>query len=311
MSTIAPSPFHERIEELQHYVGNTPLFHLKNLSPNPNVEIWAKLEWQQFGGSVKARAAYRIIREAVRSGQLREGKILLDATSGNTGIAYAIFAAVAGIPLTLCVPENASKERKNVLKSLGVNVIYTSAIETTDGAQRVAKQLAETAPDKYFYADQYANPNNWKAHYKSTAPEIFAQTEGHITHFVAGLGTTGTFTGTGRRLQELNPDIQRIALQPETALHGLEGWKHLETAHTPAIYDASVADALRTVDTGSAYTFMRRAAKEEGLLLSPSSAANLAGAVQLASELDSGVIVTVFADDAAKYSEVVEHVFQN
>ena len=247
----------------------------------------------------------------MRSGQLREGKILLDATSGNTGIAYAIFAAVAGIPLTLCVPENASKERKNVLKSLGVNVIYTSAMETTDGAQRVAKQLAETAPDKYFYADQYANPNNWKAHYDSTAPEIFAQTEGHITHFVAGLGTTGTFTGTGRRLQELNPDIQRIALQPETALHGLEGWKHLETAHTPAIYDASVADALRTVDTGSAYIFMCRAAKEEGLLLSPSSAANLAGAVQLASELDSGVIVTVFADDATKYSEVVEHVFQN
>ena len=292
-------------------MGNTPLFRLKNLSPNPNVEIWAKLEWQQFGGSVKARAAYRIIREAVRSGQLREGKILLDATSGNTGIAYAIFAAVAGIPLTLCVPENASKERKNVLNSLGVNVIYTSAMETTDGAQRVAKQLAETAPDKYFYADQYANPNNWKAHYDSTAPEIFAQTEGHITHFVAGLGTTGTFTGTGRRLQELNPDIQRIALQPETALHGLEGWKHLETAHTPAIYDASVANALRTVDIGSAYTFMRRAAKEEGLLLSPSSAANLAGAVQLASELDSGVIVTVFADDATKYSEVVEHVFQN
>lgn len=311
MSTIAASPLHERIEELQHYVGNTPLFRLKNLSPNPNVEIWAKLEWQQFGGSVKARAAYRIIQEAVRSGQLREGKILLDATSGNTGIAYAIFAAVAGIPLTLCVPENASRERKNVLKSLGVNVIYTSAMETTDGAQRVAKQLAETAPDKYFYADQYANPNNWKAHYDSTAPEIFAQTEGHITHFVAGLGTTGTFTGTGRRLQQLNPDIQRIALQPETALHGLEGWKHLETAHTPAIYDASVADALRTVDTGSAYTFMRRAAKEEGLLLSPSSAANLAGAVQLASELDSGVIVTVFADDATKYSEVVEHVFQN
>ena len=311
MSTIAPSPLQERIEELQHYVGNTPLFRLKNLSPNPNVEIWAKLEWQQFGGSVKARAAYRIIREAVRSGQLRKGKILLDATSGNTGIAYAIFAAVAGIPLTLCVPENASKERKNVLKSLGVNVIYTSAMETTDGAQRVAKQLAETAPDKYFYADQYANPNNWKAHYESTAPEIFAQTEGRITHFVAGLGTTGTFTGTGRRLQELNPDIQRIALQPETALHGLEGWKHLETAHAPAIYDASVADAFRTVDTGSAYTFMRRAAKEEGLLLSPSSAANLAGAVQLAGELDSGVIVTVFADDATKYSEVVEHVFQN
>lgn len=308
LTTTSPA---ERIEELAHYVGNTPLFRLKSFSPNPKVEIWAKLEWQQFGGSVKARPAYRIIREAVRNGQLNNQKILLDATSGNTGIAYAIFAAVAGIPLTICLPENASRERKHVLEMLGTNIIYTSALESTDGAQRVAKELAATAPDKYFYADQYANPNNWKAHYDTTGPEIWEQSGGRITHFIAGLGTTGTFTGTGRRLRELNPAIKRIALQPETALHGMEGWKHLETAHTPPIFDEGVVDEFRGVDTGSAYSFMKQAAEKEGLLLSPSAAANLAGAVQLAGELKEGVIVTVFADDATKYGEVVNQIFKN
>lgn len=308
---ITTTEIKERIEELAHYVGDTPLFRIKNLSPNPKVEIWAKLEWQQFGGSVKARPAYRIIRDAVRNGQLHAGKILLDATSGNTGIAYAIFASVAGIPLTLCLPENASKERKHLLNMLGTNIIYTPAMETTDGAQRVAKELANTAPEKYFYADQYANPNNWKAHFDTTAPEIWAQTGGRITHFIAGLGTTGTFTGTGRKLNMLNPDIERIALQPETALHGLEGWKHLETAHTPAIFDRGIVDRWESIDTGSAYAFMKKAAEHEGLLLSPSAAANLAGAVNLAKQIDEGVIVTVFADDATKYGEVVNQVFGN
>ena len=257
------------------------------------------------GDSVKARPAFNILRNAVASGALR-GRRLLDASSGNTGIAYAIFAAAAGIPVTLCIPENASKERKHILKSLGVDLILTSPFESTDGSQDVARELAQSQPDKYHYVDQYSNDANWMAHYNHTGVELWEETHHRITHFVAGLGTTGTFTGTGRRLKEFNEDIQLVALQPETALHGLEGWKHLETARVPKIFDATVPDETRLVTTESSYTMLKRAAKEEGLLISPSSAANLAGAVQLAEELDEGVIVTVLADDATKYSEVIE-----
>ncbi|PCJ80777.1 MAG: cysteine synthase [Bacteroidetes bacterium] len=298
----------QALEELRWHVGNSPMHAMLRLSPKPGVEIHAKLEWQQFGGSVKARPAFNIIHDAVVSGALR-GKRLLDASSGNTGIAYAIFAAAAGIPMTLCLPENASKERKHILKALGVDLILTSPYEGTDGAQGVTRDLVRKDPGKYCYVDQYGNEANWKAHYYGTGLEIWHETAGRVTHFIAGLGTTGTFMGTGRRLKELNPNIKLIALQPETALHGLEGWKHLETARVPEIYDAGVPDEMRFMDTESSYEMMKRAAREEGLVLSPSSAANLAAAVKLAEEIDEGVIVTVLADDATKYSEVINHVF--
>jgi S-sulfo-L-cysteine synthase (O-acetyl-L-serine-dependent) len=297
--------------ELQHYVGNTPLFEIKNVFKKKDVRLFAKLEWQQFGGSVKARAAYQIIRTALREGWLTKEKTLLDATSGNTGIAYAIFAAVAGINLTLCIPENCSEERKHLLKSLGATVIYTSPFETTDGAQKVAREMVNANPEKYYYADQYSNNANWLAHYNGTALEIWDQTNEAITHFVSGLGTTGTFTGTGTRLKELDPNIKLVSLQPESALHGLEGWKHLETAHVPGIYNDQLADFGLEVGTEEAYAMMQKVAKEEGLFISPSSAANLVGAIKLAEKLDHGTIVTVFPDDSAKYGELNKLLFQN
>ncbi len=311
MSTpVIGNPILERLEELSHYVGNTPLYPITRINSKPRVKIYAKLEWHQMGGSVKARAALNILRNAVANGQLTAGKHLLDASSGNTGIAYAVFSAVAGIPFTLCLPENASKERKHILETLNVNVIYTSPFESTDGAQAVARELADRHPEKYFYADQYNNENNWKAHYLTTAEEIINQTGGQITHFICGLGTTGTFTGTTRRLKKESRDIKCIGLQPETALHGLEGWKHLETARIPGIYDDQLADEIRIVDTLSSYEVLKDAARYEGLFISPSSAANLFGALQLAEELEEGTIVTVFPDDASKYSEVVNELLK-
>ncbi len=311
MSTPLPgNDLYERLDELSHFVGNTPLYPIARLNPNPRVKIFAKLEWQQMGGSVKARPALNILKEAVASGELTTRRHLLDASSGNTGIAYAVFAAVAGIPYTLCIPENASKERKHILETMGVNLIYTSPFESTDGSQAIARELALAEPDKYYYADQYNNANNWKAHYHGTAEEILNQSGHRITHFIAGLGTTGTFTGTARRLKEVNPNIHVIGLQPETALHGLEGWKHLETAKVPGIYDDQLADEIDTVDTLGAYEVLKDAARYEGLFLSPSSAANLLGAIRLAERIDEGVIVTVFPDDASKYSEVVNQLLQ-
>ncbi len=290
-------------------VGKTPLYPVKKLFRKQGVTIHAKVEWEQLSGSVKARAAYHIFRSAIEEGSLMGKKSLLDATSGNTGIAYATIGKLLNIPVTLCLPENASKERKEILESLGVDIIYTSKFEGTDGAQQQARELAHKNPDKYYYADQYKNDNNWKAHYDSTAPEIIASVP-NITHFVAGLGTTGTFVGTGRRLRELSPAIRLISLQPDSALHGLEGWKHLETAVVPTIYDNTVADEDLEVTTEDAYEMMQAAYKEEGLLLSPSSAANLAGAIRVAKQLDNGVVVTVFPDNADKYSEVVKKVIR-
>ena len=301
----------ERIEELAPYVGNTPLVEIKRMFKKPGVRIFAKLEWQQFGGSVKARPAYNIIRQALNTGDLPVGKTLLDATSGNTGIAYSIFSAVAGIDLTLCVPENASRERKQIFDTLGVNIIYTDPFGTTDVAQQVARDMIAKNPNQYFYADQYSNDNNWLAHYNGTATEVWNQTRTKITHFVSGLGTTGTFTGTGTRLKELNEDIQLVALQPETALHGLEGWKHLETAKMPSIFAQNLPDEYRTVGTEGAYEVLKDAARYEGLLLSPSSAANLMGTIAVANELDEGVVVTVFPDDSAKYSDVLNQIYNN
>lgn len=293
------------VRALEREIGHTPLHRVTGIFQHPRVQIYAKKEWMQLSGSVKARAGYSIIRRAIEEGRLSRGKTLLDATSGNTGIAYAHIAKRLGIPVALCLPENASRERKEILRALDVELILTSRFEGTDGAQQVARALALENPDKYFYADQYKNENNWKAHYHTTALEIFDALPG-ITHFVAGLGTTGTFVGTGRRLRELKPAIQLISLQPDAALHGLEGWKHLETAIVPEIYDASVADVNLEVSTDEAYALIREAHEKEGLLLSPSAAANLAGTIRVARSLHEGILVTVLPDNADKYSEIIQ-----
>jgi S-sulfo-L-cysteine synthase (O-acetyl-L-serine-dependent) len=295
------------VRALEREIGRTPLHQVTELfrHRNPKVKIYAKKEWMQLSGSVKARAAYFIIRKAIEEGALTQDKVLLDATSGNTGIAYAHIARRLDLRVTLCLPENASGERKEILRDLGVELILTSRFEGTDGAQQVARALAEENPEHYFYADQYKNDNNWKAHYHTTAIEIFEAVP-DITHFVAGLGTTGTFVGTGRRLHELNPDIRLISLQPDAALHGLEGWKHLETAVVPEIYDPLVADENYEVATEDAYAIIREAYRTEGLLLSPSAAANLAGTIHIAKTLESGVLVTVLPDNADKYGEIIQ-----
>ena len=296
-----------KAKRLSAQVGNTPVVRIKHLVSKKNVQLWVKQEWTQLSGSVKCRPAYRIFLDALEKGELTEHKTLLDATSGNTGIAYAAIGAALGIKVALCLPENASNERKQILASLGAEIIYTSKYEGTDGAQEVAKGLAQRDPGKYFYADQYKNDNNWKAHYYTTAVEIFTDIP-HLTHFVTGLGTTGTFVGTGRRLKEFNPEIELISFQPDSALHGLEGWKHLETAIVPGIYDPLVADKNIEVSTEEAYEVIRAAAKYEGLLLSPSSAANIAGALKIINEIDEGVVVTMLPDNADKYSEVIKKI---
>lgn len=312
-TTIRPQhiPAKSRIDQIAPLIGNTPLHPIARVWRNPKVKIFAKLEWKQLGGSVKSRPAFNIIKTALRKGHLAGGQHLLDATSGNTGIAYASIGAALGIPVTLCLPENASSERKQILKALGAELILTSKFEGTDGAQLKAKELYATDPTKYFYADQYANEANWLAHYQSTAVEIWHQTGSKITHFVTGLGTTGTFTGVGRRLKAFNKDIQLVALHPNNPMHGLEGWKHLETAIVPKIYDDQLADENREVDTQEAFSLLKEIAGKEGLLVSPSAAANLLGAIQLAEDLEEGVIVTTFADDASKYTEVYQQLYKD
>ena len=295
------------VRDLEKQIGHTPLHRVQHLFHKKNVHIYAKKEWMQLSGSVKARAGYNIIRRAIEEGTLTSDKTLLDATSGNTGIAYAHIAGKLNLRVALCLPENASRERKDILESLGVEIILTSRFEGTDGAQQVARALAEKDPDRYFYADQYKNNNNWKAHYHGTAVEIFQALPG-ITHFIAGLGTTGTFIGTGRRLRELTSAIQLISLQPDFALHGLEGWKHLETAAVPEIYDPTVADANYPVSTEEAYRTLREAWHKEGLLLSPSAAANLAGTIRVAEQLEEGTLVTVLPDNGDKYGELIKQI---
>ncbi|MEO6167079.1 MAG: cysteine synthase family protein [Chitinophagales bacterium] len=290
-----------RLNQLGSQVGNTPLHLFTEIFSKKGVFIYAKQEWKQLSGSVKCRAAYNIFRHAVSAGALNEEITLLDATSGNTGIAYATLGAKLGIRVALCLPENVSAVTTEKLKSLGATIIPTSRFEGTDGAQEVATALAAKYPQKYFYADQYKNPNNWKAHYDTTSIEIFSALPG-ITHFVAGLGTTGTFVGTGRRLKELNPDIHLTCLQPDAALHGLEGWKHLETAVVPKIYDPTIADQQLEISTEEAYEVIKTAYRYEGLSLSPSSAANLAGAIRVAEKLEQGIVVTVLPDNADKYN---------
>ncbi|MFZ0798938.1 MAG: cysteine synthase family protein [Terriglobales bacterium] len=286
-------------------IGNTPLLSLDALTRDlPSVKLWGKAEWRNPGGSVKDRAAAGIVTEARRSGKLTPGKILLDSTSGNTGIAYAMLGAALGFPVTLCVPENVSPERKRILQAYGANIIYTDAAEGSDGALKLARQFAERHPDLYFYADQYSNDANWRAHYETTANEIWQQTEGRITHFVAMLGTTGTFVGTTRRLKELNPHIRCISLQPDSAFHGIEGAKYLPASIVPRIYDASLADQNLEIVTEDAHAMARRLAREQGLLVGVSSAAAVVGSLQVVENLridQHATIVTILCDSGEKY----------
>jgi S-sulfo-L-cysteine synthase (O-acetyl-L-serine-dependent) len=286
-------------------IGNTPLLRFDALTRDlPAVQLLGKAEWYNPGGSVKDRTAASIVAEARRSGKLAPGKILLDSTSGNTGIAYAMLGAGLGFPVTLCVPENVSPERKRILQAYGANIIYTDPGEGSDGARKIAHQLAERHPDLYFYADQYSNEANWRAHYEGTAIEIWRQTEGRITHFVSMLGTTGTFVGTTRRLKELNPHIRCVSLQPDSPFHGIEGAKHLPSAIVPRIYDASLADANLEIRTEDAHAMARRMAREQGLLVGVSAAAAVVGCLHVAGGLKKNqpaTIVTILCDSGDKY----------
>lgn len=289
---------------LEKQIGNTPLVKLRRVVRDlpANIEVYAKAEHLNPGGSVKDRAALAMILAGERSGELTKGKTILDATSGNTGIAYAMIGAARGYKVTLCLPKNASVERKRILKIYGAEIIETDPMNGTDAAQIRARELAAAEPEKYFYPDQYNNPVNWTEHYNSTAPEIWAQTNGRITHFLAGLGTTGTFVGATRRLKVFNPNIQAISMQPDSPLHGLEGMKHLETAIVPGIYDAKLADENVEVSTEDAFEMTRKLAREEGLLVGVSAGANVFAAIRLAKHLKSeAVIVTILCDGGGKY----------
>ena len=286
-------------------IGNTPLLRLERIGQEfSHVQILGKAEWYNPGGSVKDRAAFNIVKEGRRSGKFAAGKTLLDSTSGNTGIAYAMIAAAEGFPVTLCMPENVSIERKRILFAYGANIVYTDPADGSDGAIRAARELYAQAPEKYFYADQYSNDANWQAHYYGTAEEIWRQTEGRVTHFVAMMGTSGTFMGTSRRLKELNPKIQCISLQPDSPFHGIEGAKHMASAIVPKIYDPKLADEDIEIATEDSYANAIRAAREEGLLLGISAGAAIAGCLQIARKLkrdEEAVIVTIFPDSGDKY----------
>jgi S-sulfo-L-cysteine synthase (O-acetyl-L-serine-dependent) len=290
---------------LLEQIGNTPLLHLANLGREfPNIEFYAKAEWFNPGGSVKDRPALSMIQAGLSSGLLEPGKTIIDATSGNTGIAYAMIGAAMGFAVKLCLPENASHERKRILRAYGAELVLTPGDEGTDGAICRAREIVAERPEAYYYPDQYSNPANWQAHYRATAAEIWEQSHGEITHFVAGLGTSGTFVGTTRRLRTLNPEIRCISLQPDSSFHGLEGWKHMETALRPAIYDETLADENVAVETEQAYRMVKRLARQEGLLVSPSSAAALVGCFAVAKRIpprERAMFVTIFADSAAKY----------
>ena len=306
MNTIAVESIRNllrEVEELGTQIGNTPLWEVKSISTE-KVKVYAKPEWMQLGGSIKARPAYHIIRDAILHDRIRPGKKLLDASSGNTGIAYAAIGASLGIDVTICLPSNASQKRKAYLRSMGAELILTSPLEGTDGAQDYAKSLVRKDPSMYYYADQYNNKSNWKAHYEGTANEIWNQTSGKITHFVAGLGTTGTITGNAKKLRKLNNKINIIGLEPDSPMHGLEGWKHLETAKVPGIYNQSLLSDSLEINSTDALAAIDRFAKEEGWLLSPSSAANLLGAEAVAKRIKKGVVVTVMPDDISKYDEI-------
>jgi len=290
------------VSSVLELIGRTPLIRLKQFEhETPRVELYAKAEWHNPGGSVKDRAAARMILEGEQTGQLRPGLTITDATSGNTGIAYSMIGAAKGYKVKLFLPENASPERKLILRAFGAELVLTSPLEGTDGAIRAVRQLVAEHPDEYFYPDQYSNDANWRAHFDTTGPEIIEQTGGRVTHFLAGLGTSGTFMGTSRALRQFNPNIKVMSFQPDSPFHGLEGLKHMETAMVPSIYDASLADADLRVSTEDAHRCVRRLAREAGLMVGISAGGALAATLQFARTLDRGVLVTVFPDGAEKY----------
>ena len=291
------------LDSLAFHVGNTPLLPLRRVTRGlpQRVRVFAKAEWFNPGGSVKDRPALNILQNAILNGNLSGGKRLLDSTSGNMGISYATFGAALGIPITLAVPASASSERISILKALGAELVLTDPLEGSDGAILKARELAAEHPDKYWYANQYDNPANWQAHYMSTGPEILEQTNGQVTHFVVGLGTSGTFTGTSRYLLEQLPNVKTIAFQPDASFHGLEGLKHMPSAIKPGIYDESLAGNPLEVKTEAAHEMVIRLAREEGLFVGISSAAAAVAALLVASELEEGVVVTVFPDAGYKY----------
>ena len=282
-------------------IGNTPLIKLTNLVENPRVEIYGKAEWANPGGSVKDRPALNMILEGERTGALTHDKTIIDATSGNTGIAYAMIGAARGYRVKLCLPKNASEERKRILKAYGAELVLTDPLAGSDGAILSVREIVAADPDRYFYPDQYNNPANWRAHYETTGVEILEQTGGRITHFVAGLGTSGTFIGAGRRLRELKPGVKLVSMQPDSPFHGLEGLKHMETAIVPGIYDPGLADEQIEVSTEEAHACVKQLARREGWFVGISSAANVVAAMKVAARIEEGVIVTILSDDGSKY----------
>jgi len=289
--------------DVEALIGQTPLLHFPRLTSHlpPRVELYAKAEWTNPGGSVKDRPALNIIRQAEQRGDLRPGMTLLDSTSGNMGIAYAMLCAARGYAVRLVIPANASPERIAILRAYGADLVLSDPAEGTDGAIRVVQAIQAADPDRYFFADQYNNPDNWKAHYQTTGSEVWQQTEGRVTHFVAGLGTSGTLMGVGRRLRELKPGIRLVALQPDSPFHGLEGLKHMPTAIRPGIYDEAFPDEQIAIRTEEAHAMCRRLAREEGLLVGVSAGAALVGALRVAERMEEGVIVTLLPDSGAKY----------
>jgi cysteine synthase B len=315
METATDSPYILRpevqkdLDFTRQFIGNTPLFEVRKAFSKPGVKVFLKLEWQQLGGSVKTRPAFSIIENALRNGALRPGMRILDSSSGNTAISYAAIGASLGYPVTVLMSETSTKERSTILNALGAEIIYTEAAVTGVMAQQMALELSRQNPELYFYANQYGNDHNWQAHYHTTAEEIWQQTEGTVTHFAAALGTTGTLMGTGRRLKELNPNVKLYALQPDVATHTIDGWRHLESSVPPDIYDALVEDGSVPVSTEETYEWIKIMAKTEGMLLSPSSAGAVAGAIKIAQSIDKGVVVTVLPDSADKYGEVLDRLF--
>ena len=308
MRTAAPalenlSPAQDRRRPVQwlELIGNTPLIDLSTLTGRPGVRLYGKAELANPGGSVKDRPAFSMVMDALRRGLFEGGRRLLDATSGNTGIAYAMIGAAMGIPVTLCLPESASPERKRILKAYGAELRITDPLAGSDGAILEARRLVAEEPERWAYLDQYSNPENWRAHYRTTGPEIWEQTAGEITHFVTGLGTSGTFIGVGRFLRETNPAVRLVSMEPDSPFHGLEGMKHMATAIVPPIYDPTLADEARELPTERAYAMVKRLAREAGLLVGISSGANVATALDAAVDLQKGVVVTVLCDSADKY----------
>jgi cysteine synthase B len=282
-------------------IGNTPLVEIQRIFHSEKIRIFAKLEWFNPGGSVKDRPAYNMIRKAEKTGELTPEKVIVDSTSGNTGIAYALIAAAKGYKILLAMPSNASVERKKILKAYGAELLLTDPLQGSDGSILAVRELYEKSPKKYFYPDQYSNDANWEAHYNTTAPEIYEETQQEITHFVAGLGTSGTFVGTTRRLKELSPEIESISFMPDSPFHGLEGLKHMPTSIVPRIYDPNVADENLGISTEESQKMVIRLAREEGLFAGLSSGAAMLAALEVAKNIDRGTIVTVFPDSGDKY----------